>query len=92
MIQARHRPLDFVADLQAVMQSISDGMTETLSSVPMRQQPLVPNALLNLAVERVLDAEGPAATALILHRLGDLVVSGLRPHGADAIPLTGHDA
>ena len=26
------------------------------------------------------------------HRLGDLVVSGLRPQGLDAIPLTGYDA
>jgi hypothetical protein len=92
MNHAQRRPRDVVADLQAVMQWINDGMTETLSAVPEPQRPLIPNALLNLAVERVLDSEGPAMTARILHRLGDLVVSGLRPHGADAIPLVGHDA
>jgi hypothetical protein len=52
----------------------------------------VPNALLNLAIERILAEEGRAATATILLRLADLVASGQRPEGTRGFALTGHDA
>jgi hypothetical protein len=80
------------ADLQTVMRSIDDSLIDLIAEDPDYYQPLVPNALLNLATERILEAEGPIVTARILQRLAELIRSGAHPEGDTAFRLTGNDA
>jgi hypothetical protein len=47
----------------------------SLRDVPMAQREYIANALLNLAVSRMLKEEGSALTASILMRLGDVVAN-----------------
>jgi hypothetical protein len=63
-----------VAELQSVMQRIQN----SLRSIPIEQREYVANALLNLAVSRMVREEGAARTSSMLMRLGD-VVSGTEP-------------
>ena len=65
-----------VAQLQAVMHRIQ----QSLRSIPAAQRDYVANALLNLAVSRMVNEEGGARTASILLRLGDVV------GGTDPVP------
>jgi hypothetical protein len=81
-----------LAELRAVMRLIDGRLDEVVASLPTRRRPLVPNALLNLAVDRILAEEGQEATASILMRLADHVASGQRPEGSWGFALTGHDA
>ena len=81
-----------IADLQQVMRLIHDRLERVLAAVPVRQKPRIANALLNLAVERMLAEHGAASTATILHRLAELIAGGTRPEGSEAYPLTRHDA
>ena len=60
-----------MADLQSVMRLIDDRLDDIVAAIPERKRPLVANALLNLAIERLLTAEGPAAAASILRRLAE---------------------
>ena len=50
------------------------------------------NALLNVAVHRILDVEGEQVTATILMRLADARMSGQVPKPGCAIDLTSLDA
>jgi hypothetical protein len=81
-----------IADLQSVMRLIEDRLADIAAAIPERNRPLVSNALLNLAIERILAAEGPALTGEMLHRLADLIRAGEKPEGDDAFRLTGYDA
>ena len=81
-----------IAELQAVMAMLEDRLEEDLEDVPPRRRPFVANALLNLAVNRLLADEGPAWTATLLIRLADLIGSGRLPAGDQALPLNGTDA
>lgn len=65
-----------VAQLQAVMHRIQ----QSLRSIPDEQREYVANALLNLAVSRMVKEEGSARTMSILLRLGDVV------GGTDPVP------
>jgi hypothetical protein len=60
-----------VAQLQSVMHRIQS----SLRDVPMAQREYIANALLNLAVSRMLKEEGSVLTASILMRLGDVVAN-----------------
>ena len=74
-----------VAQLQLVMQRIQC----TLHDIPVSQREYVANALLNLAVARMLRETGHSQTASILQRLGDVVGSGgEQPPPERAIDLT----
>jgi hypothetical protein len=73
-----------VAQLQGVMQRIQD----MLHHVPQAQREYIANALLNLAVSRMLKEEGTSQTASILMRLGDVVASGHQPPPERAMDLT----
>lgn len=68
-----------VAQLQAVMHRIQC----MLHDVPQVQREYIANALLNLAVARMLKEEGHTQTASILIRLGDVVASGDAPPSPD---------
>ncbi len=74
-----------VAQLQSVMQRIQC----MLHDVPAAQREYIANALLNLAVARMLKQEGNMQTASILARLGDVVASGGgQPPPERAVDLT----
>lgn len=77
-----------VAQLQSVMHRIQ-GM---LGAVPPAQREYIANALLNLAVMRMLKEEGNTQTASILLRLGDVVADGHAPPPQRAVDLTGLNA
>jgi hypothetical protein len=83
---------DELADLQTVMRLIDVVVEEFVAEAPLRQRALVPNALLNLAVERILSEEPPGSAAMILYRLAELITDGARPRGSEAFALNGHDA
>ena len=85
-------PRPEIADLQAVMRAIDDRLPDIVAAMPRHRRGLVANAMLNLAVERILAVEGAAATADILQRLAELIRSGDRPAGGDGYRLNGHDA
>ncbi|MDY6944625.1 MAG: hypothetical protein SXG53_02810 [Pseudomonadota bacterium] len=60
-----------VAQLQSVMHRIQG----SLRDVPMAQREYIANALLNLAVTRMVKEDGNSLTASILIRLGDVVAN-----------------
>jgi hypothetical protein len=62
-----------IAALQALMQPIQDGLDDVIALIRTQRRALVPNALLNIAIERVLMREGTVVTARILRRLADLI-------------------
>jgi hypothetical protein len=74
-----------VAELQLVMQRIQ----ASLRSIPTEQREYVANALLNLAVSRMVREEGTERASSMLMRLSD-VVSGTEaaPPAIRAIDLT----
>jgi hypothetical protein len=61
-----------VGQLQSVMQRIQ----HSLRDIPASQREYIANALLNVAVTRMLKEEGAVLTASILVRLGDVVATG----------------
>ncbi len=74
-----------VAQLQTVMQRIQ----YMLHDIPAAQREYIANALLNLAVARMLRETGHSQTASILQRLGDVVSSGVeQPPPERAVDLT----
>ena len=89
---AIHQAADQLADLQIVMRLIDVVVDEVVAETSLQQRALVPNALLNLAVERMLAEESPGSAAAILYRLAELIAGDARPHGSEAFPLNGHDA
>ncbi len=72
-----------VAQLQSVMHRIQ----RMLHDIPQGQREYIANALLNLAVSRMLKEEGLSQTASIL-RLGDVVASGDQPPAERAVDLS----
>lgn len=64
-----------VAQLQSVMHRIQGA----LMNVPQAQREYIANALLNLAVSRMVREEGRSLTASLLMRLGDVVGSAEQP-------------
>ena len=81
-----------IADLQAVMQEIADRLPDIAAALPPHRRPLVANALLNLAIERILAAEGAVVTAAMLQRLTELIRNGEQPEDGVGFRLNGHDA
>ena len=74
-----------VAQLQSVMHRIQG----SLRNVPQAQREYIANALLNLAVSRMVKEEGRTLTASILLRLGDVVAnSDATPAPETAVDLT----
>ncbi|MGC3981994.1 MAG: hypothetical protein QM808_12095 [Steroidobacteraceae bacterium] len=66
-----------LAQLQAVMQRIQ----LALRDVPLAQRAYLGNALLNLAINRILSEEGSQRTASILLRLSDVLHTHSSPPG-----------
>jgi hypothetical protein len=83
---------DEITDLQSVMRVIEVLLEEFAAEASIWHRSLIPNALLNLAVNRMLVEETRRSTAAILYRLAELIADGARPQGSDAFALNGHDA
>src|ERR1700722_7680332 len=81
-----------IQELQIITRTIEDRLEHLVDQGPGRQPCLVPNAILNVAIERGLAAEGAAISAGILLRLADLILRGAQPTGHSAYRLSGHDA
>ncbi|MGI9501812.1 MAG: hypothetical protein ACR2RE_01980 [Geminicoccaceae bacterium] len=78
-----------IANLQRLMCDLQDLLEAEPDLV---RHPCFGNALMNLAVNKILDDEGPAAAASILIRVADAVSSGLQPEGTLAVRLNDADA
>lgn len=70
-----------LAQLQLVMQRIQTA----LSNFPASERIYLGNALLNLAVQKILCAEGSQRTATILMRLSDAVNTQATPPSASGV-------
>lgn len=62
-----------LAQLQAVMHRIQGALRTLSYEMPAAQRTYIGNALLNLAVTRILGEEGSHRTATLLMRLSDVV-------------------
>lgn len=77
-------PRDTVRALQRVMREIEHMLDELTPA----QQPLVTNALLNLAANRLISDEGSGRAASIFAQLASVVATGVQPTAEDAVELT----
>lgn len=80
---------DRIADLQHLMCELQDLLEAEPDLVA---HPCFGNALMNLAVNKILDDEGPQKTATILLRMANAVSSGAQPEGTLAVRLNDVDA
>lgn len=81
-----------IAALQDVMRQLDDLLPDILVQLLPSHRALLPNALLNLAVNHILVEEGAPATAAMLQRLAALVGAGDSPSGGEGYLLNGADA
>ena len=77
-----------VAQLQSIMSHIQSALHE----IPTRQRSYIANALLNLAVARMITEEGEARTSTLLMRLSDVVSDGTRPEPNAPVDLSRRDS
>ena len=70
------------------MQRIADA----IATLPDAHRDLAGNALLNVAVETLIEEVGAQRAAQLLRRVAALVDHGLQPPESGAINLTRHDA
>ena len=84
-----HDEGDGIADLQRLMRDLQDVLE---AEVDLVRHPCFGNALLNLAVNKILDDEGPGVAATILLRMADAISSGVQPEGTLAVRLNKVDA
>ena len=64
-----------IINTQLAMQIISDSLSELITSEPKEVQERFTNALLNIAVHRLINDEGTNTAASILWRLVDTIQS-----------------
>lgn len=77
-----------VAQLQSIMSHIQSALHE----IPSRQRSYIANALLNLAVARMIKEEGKACTSTLLMRLSDVVGDGTRAEPSAPVDLSRRDS
>ena len=77
-----------VAQLQTIMSHIQSALHE----IPARQRSYIANALLNVAVARMIREEGDARTSTLLMRLSDVVADGARAEPSAPIDLSRRDS
>jgi hypothetical protein len=73
---------------EQAMQILQRMIRETLSEAGPAVQDRFDNAMLNIAVNRILEEEGPERTATILFRLADAVGQQAVPDAGAPIDLT----
>jgi len=80
-----------IRQTEAAMDALEALLPDTLAVAPEATRATFNNALLNIAVNRIVAMEGAATTAGILWRLTEAVASGRRPHPGRPVDLSGLD-
>lgn len=81
-----------ISALENTMDVLEEKLPMVLEETPLHLRGSFDNALLNLAVNRIIAMEGEEVTSNILWRLADVISSGVKPTPGDPIDLTGYDA
>ena len=76
-----------VAQLQKIMERIQSALHE----IPQRQRSYIANALLNLAVAKMIKEEGRPRTSTLLLRLSDVLASGTMAEAHAPVDLSRTD-
>ena len=82
-----HDDRDLLVHTERAMAVVERLVPESLDGAPAALQECLNNAMLNVAVNRILNVEGAAVTAAMLWRLADALSSGVRPGPDQAIDL-----
>tara|TARA_B110000444_G_C18495383_1_gene435462 strand:+ start:77 stop:415 length:339 start_codon:yes stop_codon:yes gene_type:complete len=81
-----------ISALDSAMQVLEEKMLTVFEQTPLDLRASFDNALLNLAVNRIIAMEGEQVTSGILWRLADVIASGVKPTIEEPVELTGYDA
>ena len=83
------RPDDYdVWAVEVAMETLERRIKPIVSDAPLSAQTRFNNALLDLAVNRIVALEGSKFTAGILWRLADAIADGKKPEPGKAVDLT----
>ena len=74
--------------VEVAMETLERRIKPIVSDAPLSAQTRFNNALLNLAVNRIVAVEGGKFTAGILWRLADAIADGKKPEPGKAVDLT----
>jgi|TARA_B110000196_G_C20991439_1_gene588405 hypothetical protein len=75
---------------EKAMCALSEVLKESFDSLPDDLRDYFDNALLNIAVNRILEAEGPVTTATLLWRISDVLQSGIKPTASNPLEHNPH--
>lgn len=75
---------------EKAMCALSEVLKESYDSLPDDLRDYFDNALLNIAVNRILEAEGPVTTATLLWRIADALQSGVKPTASNPLEHSPH--
>jgi len=81
-----------ISALDSAMHVLEEKMLTVFEQTPLDLRASFDNALLNLAVNRIIAMEGEQVTSGILWRLADVIASGVKPTIEEPVELTGYDA
>jgi hypothetical protein len=81
-----------IAALENTMHVLEEKIPTVFDQTPQHLRASFDNALLNLAVNRIIAMEGEQVTSGILWRLADVIASGVKPTFDEPVELTGYDA
>lgn len=75
---------------EKAMCALSEVLKESFDSLPDDLKDHFDNALLNIAVNRIVRAEGPVTTATLLWRISDVLQSGIKPTASNPLEHSPH--
>ena len=75
---------------EKAMCALSEVLKESFDSLPDDLRNHFDNALLNIAVNRIVGAEGPVTTATLLWRISDALQSGIKPTPGNPLEHSPH--
>ena len=81
-----------ISALDSAMHVLEEKIPIVFDQTPFHLRASFDNALLNLAVNRIIAMEGEQVTSGILLRLADVITSGVKPTIEEPVELTGYDA
>jgi len=81
-----------ISALDSAMHVLEEKILTVFEQTPLDLRANFDNALLNLAVNRIIAMEGEQVTSGILWRLADVIASGVKPTIEEPVELTGYDA
>ena len=81
-----------ISALKSTMNVLEGKIITVFDETPRHLRASFDNALLNLAVSRIIAVEGEQVTSGILWRLADVIASGTKPTLEQPVDLNGYDA